>query len=198
MAECSLSTGIISAPVLFAADIMTSPAHTRLSLLARASVFPQDTVSKLYAYPAKPPTALKHMSASSQQNTSRMPSSGRDSSVPQYAGVNSASRASYSGEDLCATRDTISYCSGYLRTTSRTCRPMLPQHPARAMPFFTLPLLAPPRAHARCATSSLVMSSLVMSSLLCISCLCADAPHSCLCALCTYTIRFLRACACPA
>jgi hypothetical protein len=64
MAECSESTGMISAPVFSAASITSSPAQTRVSLLAKAIRFFSPMAASVGLSPTIPTTAVTTVSAS--------------------------------------------------------------------------------------------------------------------------------------
>ena len=74
MAECSLSTGIISAPYFRAASITSSPAHTSVSLLARAIRLPASMAAIVGQRPAIPTTAVTTVSLSGSDAARRRPS----------------------------------------------------------------------------------------------------------------------------
>ena len=63
MAECSESTGTISAPFSFARAITRGPAHTRVSLLARATRLPASMAARVGSSPAMPTRAVTTVSA---------------------------------------------------------------------------------------------------------------------------------------
>ena len=63
-AECSLSTGNRRPPPRRCAATASSPAATRLSLFASASVTPCSSAHSVASTPAKPTTALRTMSGS--------------------------------------------------------------------------------------------------------------------------------------
>ena len=69
MAECSLSTGIISAPLFFASSIKISPAKTKASLLARAILFPALIAVRVGSKDSAPLMAITTISASSKPAT---------------------------------------------------------------------------------------------------------------------------------
>ena len=75
MAECSLSTGTISAPWVFAAAMTSSPAQTSVSLLARAMRFFARMASSVGRRPIAPETAVTTQSLSSSDAASIRPSS---------------------------------------------------------------------------------------------------------------------------
>ena len=64
IAECSLSTGSSSPPPRRCAARASSPAATRLSLFASASVMPRSSAHRVASTPAKPTMALRTMSGS--------------------------------------------------------------------------------------------------------------------------------------
>ena len=66
MAECSLSTGMISPPLEEHAAAASSPATTSVSLLARATRLPASSAASVASRPAAPTTALSTMSTSSR------------------------------------------------------------------------------------------------------------------------------------
>ena len=73
MAECSESTGTISAPVCAALGITISPAHTRVSLLASAMRFLASIAASVGFKPIEPETAVTTQSASSSVAASISP-----------------------------------------------------------------------------------------------------------------------------
>ena len=66
MAECSESTGTISAPYVSAASITSWPAQTSVSLLARAMRFFSRMAARVGRRPTMPTTAVTTVSASGQ------------------------------------------------------------------------------------------------------------------------------------
>ncbi len=74
MAECSESTGTISAPFSFARAITSSPAHTKVSLLARAMRLPQSMAARVGFSPATPTMAVTTVSALGRAAASSSPS----------------------------------------------------------------------------------------------------------------------------
>ena len=74
MAECSESTGTISAPQRSASAITSSPAHTSVSLLARAMRFFSRIAASVGSSPTLPMTAVTTVSASGSVAASRSPS----------------------------------------------------------------------------------------------------------------------------
>ena len=74
MAECSLSTGTMSAPYAAAWAITSSPAHTSVSLLARAMRRPRRMAASVGSSPTLPTTAVTTVSASWACAAARRPS----------------------------------------------------------------------------------------------------------------------------
>ena len=74
MAECSLSTGMISAPYRLAASITSSPAQTRVSLLAKATRLPASMAAMVGHSAAMPTTAVTAASLSGRDAARRRPS----------------------------------------------------------------------------------------------------------------------------
>ena len=74
-AECSESTGIISQPYFSASAITSSPAHTRVSLLARPIRFPARMAARVGFSPTMPTTAVITQSADGMEAASSRPSS---------------------------------------------------------------------------------------------------------------------------
>ena len=75
IAECSLSTGRMSAPVRDARGITISPPQTSVSLFARASVLPARSAASEYLSPAKPLAATSTTLASPNSAARSAPSS---------------------------------------------------------------------------------------------------------------------------
>ena len=75
MAECSESTGTISAPFSRARSITNGPAHTKVSLLARAMRLPVSMAARVGARPAMPTRAVTAVSAWGSWAAARTPSS---------------------------------------------------------------------------------------------------------------------------
>ena len=69
MAECSESTGTISAPYFLVSAITSSPAHTRVSLLAKAMRFFLRMAASVGSSPTLPMTAVTTVSASASYNS---------------------------------------------------------------------------------------------------------------------------------
>src|SRR5215210_4207780 len=139
IAECSESTGIMRLPL---ARFMThSPPATSDSLLARATWFPAASAPTVAARPAKPTIPLRTTSAGAWARRSAEPGPERTSvsrsssrcelvdSRVTYSGANSAAWRASACASRPAERPTSSKRSGYLRTTSRAWRPMLPVEP---------------------------------------------------------------------
>src|SRR5215212_116572 len=139
IAECSESTGIMR--LLVARSITHSPPATSDSLFARATRLPACKAPTVGARPAKPTIALRTTSDGRLANRPAEPGPARTSAARPSRGPGSFdSRATYCGSNsaawrasvrasLPAERPTTSRSSGYLRTTSRACRPILPVEP---------------------------------------------------------------------
>src|SRR5215211_6301514 len=139
IAECSESTGIMR--LLAARAITHSPPATSDSLLARATRLPVCKAPTVAARPAKPTMPLRTTSVGAPASRPAEPGPARTSAVMPSRGPGSFdSRATYSGANsaawrasvrasLPAERPTTSKRSGYLRTTSRACKPILPVEP---------------------------------------------------------------------
>src|SRR5918993_4243754 len=139
IAECSESTGIMR--LLAARSITHSPPATSDSLLARATRLPSCRAPTVAARPAKPTIPLSTTSDGARESCSAEPgpaktSEARSSRGPAsldssatYSGRNSAAWRASARASLPAESPTISKRSGYLRTTSRACLPMLPVEP---------------------------------------------------------------------
>ena len=83
MAECSLSTGISSAPFSRTRGITTLPPQTNVSLLARAISLPASMAASVGARPTEPETATITRCAPSWQAARTSPSSpGGPASMP--------------------------------------------------------------------------------------------------------------------
>ena len=85
MAECSESTGTISAPFSLARSITSSPAHTRVSLLARAMCLPPSMAARVGRSPATPTMAVTTVSAWGRAAASSSPSGPDSTLVPVSA-----------------------------------------------------------------------------------------------------------------
>src|SRR5215210_439180 len=139
IAECSESTGIMR--LLAASSKTHSPPATSDSLLARAIRLPACSAPTVAARPAKPTMPFKTTSDGTRESRSAEPGPARTSAARPSRGPASVdSRDTYSGSNsaawrasvrasLPAERPTSSKRSGYLRTTSRACPPMLPVEP---------------------------------------------------------------------
>ena len=75
MAECSESTGTISAPFSVARAVTKGPAQTIVSLLARAMRLPPSMAARVGASPAMPTTAVTTVSAWGRAAAAKTPSS---------------------------------------------------------------------------------------------------------------------------
>ena len=73
-AECSESTGRISAPKSWASSITSSPPHTKVSLLARAMRLPSRMAAMVGRRPTIPTTAVSTVSALGRAAASIRPS----------------------------------------------------------------------------------------------------------------------------
>ena len=93
MAECSESTGTISAPKRSAASITSSPAQTRVSLLARAMRFFSLMAASVGFSPTIPTTAVTTISASGNIAASSSPSGPPTTLVEVSANRTARSRA---------------------------------------------------------------------------------------------------------
>ena len=121
-AECSLSTGSSAPPPRARAPRARSPAATRLSLFASASVTPCSSAHIVAGRPAKPTVALRTTSG-------RARSSNTVGSPPTW--VNGASPSIGVDPLLAAT----SSSSGSAPITSSAWRPIDPVAPSRAIRF---------------------------------------------------------------
>ena len=74
IAECSLSTGMISAPIFAACFITSVPAQTRVSLLARAILFFSRMAASVGLRPTDPETAVTTQSLPEKAAASVRPS----------------------------------------------------------------------------------------------------------------------------
>src|SRR5215210_3738025 len=147
IAECSESTGMRG--FSSARDITHSPPAIRDSLLARATLLPACSAPTVAASPAKPTMPLSTTSAGASESRSAEPGPASTlHSSPSRSAASPPSRATYSGENsrACsrrasalrpAARPTTSKRSGWARTTSRACRPMLPVEPRMVRRRFT-------------------------------------------------------------
>ena len=151
MALCSESTGTISAPVSRAADITSSPAHTSVSLLARAMRFFSMMAASVGASPTLPITAVTTVSASGSVAAAVRPSGPSITSMPvprrrsrsslAAAGSYSTARRGLNCRACCSSRSTCRLAvsaateSPSSCATASVCRPMEPVAPSRDMVF---------------------------------------------------------------
>ena len=151
MAECSESTGIISAPDSRAADCMICPAQTIVSLLARAMRFFSRMAVSVGRSAAKPHTATTTVSASCRAaashsasapastlifisarrtfNSSAAASSARTASFGRYRRHCASMRSTLRSAVSAATRSPSS------SATDSVCRPMEPVEPKIVIVF---------------------------------------------------------------
>ena len=123
-AECSLSTGSSSPPPRAHASRASSPAATRLSLFASASVTPRSSAQSVAWMPAKPTIAFRTTSGCVRSSTSV-------ASPPTC--VSGASPSIGVEPDVAAT----SSSSGFAAITSSAWRPIEPVTPRTAIRRFT-------------------------------------------------------------
>ena len=151
MALCSESTGTISAPVSRAADITSSPAHTSVSLLARAMRFFSMMAASVGASPTLPITAVTTVSASGSVAAAVRPSGPSITSMPvprrrsrsslAAAGSYSTARRGLNCRACCSSRSTCRLAvsaateSPSSCATASVCRPIDPVAPSRDMVF---------------------------------------------------------------
>src|SRR5919198_5688012 len=121
-AECSLSTGSSSPPPRSRAASASSPAATRLSLFASASVTPFSSAQSVAGSPAKPTTALSTTSGRARSSSSVR-------SPPTW--VSGARPSTGCDPEAAAT----SSSPGLDSTISTACRPIEPVAPSRATRF---------------------------------------------------------------
>ncbi len=124
-AECSLSTGSSAPPPRFQASSARSPAATRLSLFASASVTPRSSAHSVAPTPAKPTTAFRTRSGSDASRSSVRSPPTWTCSTP------SSAASSSSGCDPDASAQ--SSRSGCSATISSACLPMEPVAPSSAI-----------------------------------------------------------------
>jgi hypothetical protein len=124
-AECSESTGSSSPPPRSRAASARSPAATRLSLFASASVTPCSSAQSVAPTPAKPTTALRTTSGSAAWRSAV-------GSPPTCTCSTPCAEASAprSVEPLVSA---TSSSSGFRSTTSTACRPIEPVAPRSAI-----------------------------------------------------------------
>src|SRR4051812_37261837 len=126
-AECSLSTGRSCPPPRSRAPIARSPAATRLSLFASASVTPFSSAQSVAGKPAKPTTALSTTSGRHSSRSSLRSPPTWACSTPRSA----ASEPSSFDPDASATTSR----SGLASMISIAWRPIDPVAPSTAMRF---------------------------------------------------------------
>ena len=154
MALCSLSTGRTRRPDRFAVAMTSSPAMTRISLLATARSLPDSSAFSAGRRPAVPTMAMRTMSASGREASSssprppwRMSRPGSNSPTAFAAFLSPAqsvavgnSRASSSRR--CALflpeRAMIPICSGNARATRIVLSPMDPVAPRTTTRLFIM------------------------------------------------------------
>src|SRR5580692_7964480 len=145
-AQCSESTGTISAPGVLRAFCTTGAPAMRDSLLAKARRRPASRAAIVTGSPAKPTTALSTTSAPCAAAT--MPSSPTNTSMPPgtpsrtaawragspmttTSGWNSVAWATSTSAERCAASAWTRKRCGSARTTSRACVPTEPEEPIR-------------------------------------------------------------------
>ena len=142
-AECSESTGSSKPPPRFFAASARSPAATRLSLLASASVTPRSSAQSVAPTPAKPTIAFRTTSGAAV-------SSRPVTSPPTCVCATPCSRASSVRSDEPAARAQSS-SSGFRSTTSIACRPIEPVAPSSAIRFTRTVCLPECQHHVKCS-----------------------------------------------
>ena len=167
IAECSESTGTISAPYFFASAMTSSPAQTRVSLLARPMRFFRRMASSVGFRPSIPTTAVMTQSASSMEAAWRSPPSPHSTSTGRSE-ICSASATATSSVAMTASLGRNSRHCSAMRSTlfpavraatpmprcftmSRLCRPIDPVDP-RILTHFTI--FISPRPPARAAEAA--------------------------------------------
>src|SRR5580704_4094581 len=145
-AQCSESTGTISAPGVLRAFCTTGAPAMRDSLLAKARRRPASSAAIVTGSPAKPTTALSTTSAPCAAAT--MPSSPTNTSMPPgtpsrtaawragspmttTSGWNSVAWATSTSAERCAASAWTRKRCGSARMTSRACVPTEPEEPIR-------------------------------------------------------------------
>ncbi len=121
-AECSLSTGSSRAWVALGAAVTSSPAATRLSLFASASVTPRSSAQSVAGRPAKPTTAFRTRSGSARSSSSVR-------SPPTWV---SGARPSIGVEPDAAATSSSSGCASTISTAWRPIEPVAPRSAIRA------------------------------------------------------------------
>ena len=160
IAECSESTGMISAWYFSASAITSSPAQTSVSLLARPMRLPARMAARVGFRPTMPTTAVMTQSAAGREAASRRPVSphstrmgrSRISADSSFAAASVAMTASsgLNSRHCSAMRCTLvpavkaaTFTSGRRLIISRLCRPMEPVEP-RIVTHFTMALTSLP------------------------------------------------------
>ena len=149
MAECSLSTGTISAPQRADSLMTSSPPQTRVSLLARAMRFFSWMAAKVGSRPIMPTTAVSTVSASGRVAASNRPVRPEATRVLvsamrvfKSAAADSSQHTASFGWNLrtwsssCATLRLAATAATDIpqaAITSRDCRPMEPVEPSKDM-----------------------------------------------------------------
>ena len=149
MAECSESTGTISAPRALARAITISPAQTRVSLLARAMRFFASMAARVGFRPTAPDTAVTTQSLSARVAASISPSMPLPTRMPVSA--TAVLKAFAASSSYTATKDgwkSLACCSSRsifrlavsaatrmprCCATAAVCRPMEPVQPKMEM-----------------------------------------------------------------
>ena len=119
MAECSLSTGTISAPKRSAASMTSCPAQTRVSLLARAMRFFASMAARVGFRPTMPTTAVTTVSASGSTAASSSPSGPPITFVPVSASRTARSLAAASSVRTARDGRNFRTCSSTRSTLDR-------------------------------------------------------------------------------
>src|SRR5512134_2025635 len=159
-AECSLSTGRISAPPARAASTRNAPPATSSSLLARAIRFPRAAAAMTGRIDEIPDAAASTISAGEAQAASVIPSSPNRTRVPRgrrpnARAVRSSARQTSDGRNFLASSPSrfafvpahsavTRNLSGNRPITSRALRPTEPVAPRTAIPFLPVIPYAPP------------------------------------------------------
>ncbi len=145
MAECSESTGRSLTPFFFASAVTSAPAQTRVSLLARAMVFPASMAARVGSSPAMPTTEVSTVSADGRVTASSSASLPPRTRTEVSAIRTARSWAAASSERTTSLGPTARACSSIILTllwavnastdnpraaiTSSDCRPMEPVEP---------------------------------------------------------------------
>ena len=147
IALCSLSTGKTRTPRRLAASITTSPAMTRISLLATAMSLPASIAASAGRKPPVPTIAIKTKSASgivANFTNCSTPSGPQESAV--LASGNSRAASANSSAFECADIPTIRMRDGISFATLRALRPIEPVAPR----ITTFRILIRPPARSAC------------------------------------------------